>query len=159
MALTDRSERSPDGGWEIGDSGDGAGTGAAGCGVLWFHPVCRRLIVICMAATAIGGCTYEAGSGVRDVSVASRPVAMTPLDEQMAERTLQSALEVTVSEESSRWHNPSTGAAGSITPVRTYRTVSGRYCREYEETITTNGNTETYRDTACRDQQGVWHTL
>ncbi len=84
---------------------------------------------------------------------------MTEIDVQMAERTLQTALEAEVSDTSRRWHNPQSGAAGSVTPVRTYRTVSGVFCREFEETITTNGNTETRRDTACRDRQGVWQPL
>ena len=122
--------------------------------------VLRPSMLLFVAVTAIGACTSTnptSSNGVADRR-AGMP-AMTDLDVQMAERTLQFALEAEVSENSRVWRNPQSGAVGSVTPVRTYRTVSGLFCREFEETITTNGNTETYRDTACRDRQGVWRPI
>ena len=45
------------------------------------------------------------------------------LDKLYAARTRQAALEIRPSGVPSRWHNPSTGNAGVITPPRTYRSV------------------------------------
>ena len=45
------------------------------------------------------------------------------LDNLYAARTRQAALETRPSEVPSRWHNPSTGNAGDITPTRTYKSA------------------------------------
>ena len=54
-------------------------------------------------------------------------------------RTRQAALETRPSGVPSRWHNPSTGNAGAITPIRTDRSAAGIYCREYQLTVTPGG--------------------
>ena len=45
------------------------------------------------------------------------------LDNLYAARTRQAALETRPSGVPSRWHNPSTGNAGAITPTRTYKSA------------------------------------
>ena len=45
------------------------------------------------------------------------------LDKLYAARTRQAALETRPSGVPSRWHNPSTGNAGAITPTRTYKSA------------------------------------
>ena len=45
------------------------------------------------------------------------------LDKLYAARTRQAALETRPSGVPSRWHNPSTGNAGAITPIRTYKSA------------------------------------
>ena len=45
------------------------------------------------------------------------------LDNLYAARTRQAALETRPSGVPSRWHNPSTGNAGGITPTRTYKSA------------------------------------
>ena len=58
------------------------------------------------------------------------------------------------------WRNPDTGTSGTITPVRTYQEVaSQRHCREYQQTITVGGNTETGFGTACRQPDGRWKII
>ena len=54
------------------------------------------------------------------------------------------------------WRNPDSGNQGTITPTRTYETPAGRYCREYQHTVTVGGKSETAYGTACRQPDGTW---
>jgi len=54
------------------------------------------------------------------------------------------------------WRNPDTGHAGSFTPMRTYKTASGRTCREYQTTVTVDGRNQSAYGTACRQGDGTW---
>ena len=71
-------------------------------------------------------------------------------------RTQQRALETAPSGSSTSWTNPDSGNAGRVTPQRTYRNASGAYCREFQQTVTVGGNTETAYGTACRQPDGTW---
>lgn len=56
-----------------------------------------------------------------------------------------------------RWNNPETGHSGSVTPIREgYQEGSNSVCREYEQTITVGGKTETAVGTACKNPDGTW---
>jgi surface antigen len=57
------------------------------------------------------------------------------------------------------WNNPQTGNYGSYTPVRDGRDNSGRYCREYQQTITVGGRKETAYGTACQSPNGDWEII
>ena len=54
------------------------------------------------------------------------------------------------------WNNPDSGNHGTVTPVRTYQQTNGTYCREFEQTVTVEGKTQTGYGTACRQQNGAW---
>ena len=54
------------------------------------------------------------------------------------------------------WNNPESGHYGTVTPVRDGRSTSGRYCREYSQTIYVDGRSETGRGTACQNSDGTW---
>lgn len=68
----------------------------------------------------------------------------------------QRALEASPSGRVSTWRNPDSGNSGTITPRPVYRGGSGEYCREYQQTITVGGRTETAYGTACRQPDGAW---
>jgi surface antigen len=57
------------------------------------------------------------------------------------------------------WTNPDTGHSGSITPLRQDHNQSGNYCREYQQTITVGGRTETAHGTACLQSDGSWRVV
>ncbi len=57
------------------------------------------------------------------------------------------------------WQNPQTGHRGSVTPVDDYRTSSGRYCREYQQTIYIDGQAQTGYGTACQNADGTWQLV
>src|SRR5262249_4653977 len=72
------------------------------------------------------------------------------------ERTTQTGLEGAPWRQASEWRNPDTGNYGTVTPVQTYQSASGQYCREYEQTITVGGRTEQGYGRACRQPDGSW---
>lgn len=57
------------------------------------------------------------------------------------------------------WNNPDTGNYGSVTPVRDGTSTSGRYCREFQQTVTVGGKTESAYGTACRQPDGSWQIV
>ncbi len=57
------------------------------------------------------------------------------------------------------WNNPNTGNAGSVTPIRDGTTASGEYCREFQQTVTVGGRTESAYGRACRQHDGSWRVV
>ena len=57
------------------------------------------------------------------------------------------------------WNNPDSGNSGTVTPVRDGSTSSGLYCREFQQTITVGGETQTAYGTACRQPDGTWRIV
>lgn len=55
------------------------------------------------------------------------------------------------------WNNAESGHSGSVTPIREGHVQStGQLCREYKQTITVEGHTQTAVGTACQNQDGTW---
>ncbi len=77
-------------------------------------------------------------------------------DRLAMERNGQYALEYTRTNQTTTWANPDTGNSGSITPVQTYQTAQGQYCREYTQTIYVGGQQQQAYGTACRQPDGSW---
>lgn len=80
-------------------------------------------------------------------------------DRLYAERTARGSLERSPTGTTSDWVNPDTGHAGSFTPTKTYRTRYGQNCRDYSQTVTVDGRTETAYGTACRSSDGTWRLV
>ncbi len=79
------------------------------------------------------------------------------MDEMHASRSYETAMESTPTGQTVAWNNPDSGHSGTYTPVKTYQsTDSGQYCREFQQTITVGGRTETAYGTACRQPDGDW---
>lgn len=57
------------------------------------------------------------------------------------------------------WNNPETGHAGTYTAVRDGSTASGRYCREYQQTVMVGGRQESAYGTACQQPDGSWEIV
>jgi surface antigen len=72
-----------------------------------------------------------------------------------ANRTTQSALDTGPSGQPVAWHNPDSGASGTVVPRPAYQS-SGTYCREFTQTITVGGQTQEGYGTACRQPDGSW---
>jgi surface antigen len=77
-------------------------------------------------------------------------------DHRKAEQAAQRALEQAPSGTAVAWHNPDSGHSGTVTPVRTYKSGSGQYCREYQQTVTIGGEKHQAYGTACRQPDGSW---
>ncbi len=54
------------------------------------------------------------------------------------------------------WNNPQTGNSGAVTPVRDGNDSTGKYCREYQQTIYVGGQQETGYGIACEQPDGTW---
>lgn len=80
-------------------------------------------------------------------------------DQMYARRNAQSALETTPVGQASTWSNPDSGHSGSVTPTKTYQTAQGTNCREYQQTVTISGRTETAYGRACRQSDGSWKII
>ncbi|PIW26868.1 MAG: hypothetical protein COW30_12880 [Rhodospirillales bacterium CG15_BIG_FIL_POST_REV_8_21_14_020_66_15] len=57
------------------------------------------------------------------------------------------------------WNNPDSGNRGTYTPLRDGTSSQGRYCREFQQTITIGGKTEQGIGIACREPDGTWRIL
>lgn len=77
-------------------------------------------------------------------------------DRAAVERTSNTALENNRTGQQATWSNPDSGASGTVTPVKTYQTAQGQYCREYQQTVSVGGKTESAYGTACRQPDGSW---
>jgi surface antigen len=80
-------------------------------------------------------------------------------DAMYASRAEYQALEYTPSGSSTPWRNPDTGHYGSVTPVETYETASGTYCREFQHQAQIGGRTRDVYGTACRTPDGQWQMV
>ncbi len=76
-------------------------------------------------------------------------------DRAYAAQANQRAYEAPVGETIS-WSNPESGNYGQVTPVRNGTSSTGRYCREFEQTIFVGGRQETAVGTACENPDGTW---
>lgn len=57
------------------------------------------------------------------------------------------------------WNNPNSGNHGTYTPTRDGYSSSGRYCREYQQTIVVGGRQETGFGQACQTPNGDWEIV
>jgi surface antigen len=80
-------------------------------------------------------------------------------DRQRANAAAAQALESVPSGQSVTWRNPDSGNTGAVTPVRTYQTATGQYCREYTQTINIGGERHQSYGTACRQPDGTWRIV
>ena len=80
-------------------------------------------------------------------------------DRLAMENTAHQALEYNRTSQTSTWRNPDSGHSGTVTPIKTYREPSGRYCREYTETVMIGGEQHKAYGTACRRPDGQWEIV
>ncbi len=76
--------------------------------------------------------------------------------DKLDEVNTNKALETTKTSETSSWVNPDSGNRYSVTPVHTYQSTEGRYCREYQSTVQVGGEQVQSYGTACRQADGSW---
>ena len=71
---------------------------------------------------------------------------------------MQSAIINTPMNNQAQWTNGNTGANYVVTPIREAQTNNG-YCREYQTTVTVNGQTQRAYGQACRQPDGSWKMM
>lgn len=80
-------------------------------------------------------------------------------DRAIMQRTTHHALETEPSGTTSTWHNPDSGHSGTVTPQPAYQDSSGRYCREFQQSVVISGERQQAYGTACRQPDGTWQIV
>jgi surface antigen len=81
---------------------------------------------------------------------------LTDSDVKLASRLVQTTLESAPDGATRRWTNKQTGNSGEITPLRTYVTEDGSFCRDYREQLAIAGDSGRFYYTACRGGSARW---
>jgi len=68
-------------------------------------------------------------------------------------------LEYAQDRETIQWQNPDTHANYQVTPIETYQSREGRYCREYVTQSSIGGRLQETYGTACRQPDGSWQIV
>lgn len=128
-------------------------------------------------APAAGGLGGGAMGGLLATAEPASPPATTPVrmegrlldgpyvlqlasdDVERAQRSALAAFETTPAGQTTIWRNPRNGHWGTLTPTRTYQDASGRYCREYRQTVTLGGQEYQGNGSACRERDAVWRIM
>lgn len=82
---------------------------------------------------------------------------VNPSDARQMSETAEKAMEEAADGQLMNWVNPVTGSAGTVTPVRSYFSADGDYCRDYKATIAIPNAYGAGHGQACRRAGGVWH--
>jgi surface antigen len=80
-------------------------------------------------------------------------------DQIAMQQNAQYALEHAPTNTSTPWRNPDSGNSGQLTPIETYQSASGEYCREYRQTVWIGGEQQQAYGTACRQPDGSWKII
>jgi surface antigen len=59
--------------------------------------------------------------------------------------------------ETIHWHD--SGAAGTVVTTRDGTSSDGRYCREFQQTVSIGGRSEQAYGTACQQPDGSWQVV
>ena len=143
------------GGGGSGGGGGGGGGGSSGGG----SSLARRMLPIAasLAVLVIGAASGYFSAEFRVDREIARLDAHRAEDRSLVERTVNRALETRISGTAVEWRNPDSGSHGTVTPMRTYRSESGKWCREYTlTTIAGGGAAKNHRAIACREKDGEW---
>lgn len=145
----------------------------------------RALAIVVLAALGVAACADDpatespfgpsVGTGFEDGAAMSADAPGVPAgtyvgsglgakleaeDRTFLRRYTQDALEYNRLWQVSEWRNPRSGSAGSVMPVRTYRTGQGRHCREFETTLSVAGeDARRAIRRACREDDGTWRLI
>lgn len=80
-------------------------------------------------------------------------------DRRAMEYTTQQALSSSDAGATSRWTNPDSGNSGTVTPQQAFTNDDGQECREFQQTVTVESETQTAYGTACRQPDGTWRVV
>jgi surface antigen len=113
----------------------------------------RRTFSIASVALPLAACAgLAAGDPALYRGLAESDVALAA---QIMQETLESAPDGATRS----WTNRQTGNRGEITPLRTYVSEDGHFCREYREELAVAGDTGRYYHIACRGDAAGWAWL
>lgn len=116
-----------------------------------------------LAGSQIGkgsGKTWATGVGVLLGALAGSEVgASLDAADRMAMQQAQSRSYAAPVGQAITWNNPQTGNSGTYVATRDGTDTAGRYCREYQQTVTVGGKNQSAYGTACRQPDGSWEVI
>lgn len=121
------------------------------------HPALRQTAA---AATLIAG-TFGFTSFWMENRVENailQVAAQMEAERDVLATAVQDALETKLSGEVTRIRDDQAWSE-SFAPIKTYKSTSGHWCREYLRETSVGGYNLTIHGTACRDQEGHWTTI
>lgn len=121
----------------------GAVAGAAGGGLIG-------------AAAGGGGAGIAAGVLLGGLLGGGVGYYLDDRDKEALARQTQDSLQNAPNGQVTTWQNPDSTRSGSVTPLNDYRDASGRYCRDFRQTVEVEGRVESAEGTACRNSDGNW---
>ena len=77
-------------------------------------------------------------------------------DYALSQAARDRALETQISGETISWTNPDSGSSGQVTPLRTFKTSEGQWCREYLQQAALVTEDALRKAVACRETDGRW---
>jgi surface antigen len=141
---------------------------------LW-RGVCPRvpLLAVCALGMLASGCSYPLGSmfGKNDdkasktevtgtvaqkVEASAQPSAFADEDLLAASTAAASVLALDTKDSSAPWHNPSTGARGTVTPIAASYMQDGFTCRDFLASYVREAEEGWWQGEACRVHHGKW---
>jgi len=122
-----------------------------------------RIIDVSRAAAERLGFRHQGMARVRVQVIGARAtvaaMGIDAADRSYAEPAAQRGLESLRAGTASNWRNPGNGNTGTFTPVRTWRTAQGNWCRDFRHSVTIQGATRHGNGTACRRGAGHWSVM
>jgi surface antigen len=81
-------------------------------------------------------------------------------DKEQMSQTTQQSLENGQRGQTSSWRNPDSGASGTVTPRSdSYKTANGNTCRDFDQSVSLQGQTSSGNGTACKNPDGTWRVV
>ncbi|GAA0784984.1 hypothetical protein E1180_07290 [Roseibium denhamense] len=123
---------------------------------IWQSGVARMAAALLLVAGTFAGTNYWAQSRM-DAAV-TKLAAHMESERLLLAASIQDALETRISGEpvlvgqQGDWSE-------TLTPIETYKSTSGHWCREYVRETAFGKLNLTIRGTACRDETGTWMTV
>ena len=112
-----------------------------------------RRLAAGVLALLLGSCASQSQEERADPGLYGR---LSDQDVALAAGLLQDVLETAPDGTERAWTNPATGSGGRVTPMRSYLSEGGYFCRAYREELAIGGQTARFEHAACRNRAGVW---
>ncbi len=126
-----------------------------------------RLVLLCLIAAGLSGCTVISGKGLEEAAVdkSLTTASIPPIDPAVAAETLSDSRTVRnavsaanigrVASEPLAWSNAETGASGTITAIDERR-AGDEICRSFTTSRQRFDGVSLYAGEACTRGQGEW---
>ncbi|MDJ0946569.1 MAG: hypothetical protein QNJ30_24230 [Kiloniellales bacterium] len=120
-------------------------------------PRSGRIVVVCLCM--LGSLLMLACSGSSAKKATDLYSGLSPANREQAGEAVQKALETRLSQSKLEWRDSQGNLKGSVTPLRTFKNLSGEYCRVYREVVYARPADETATRVACRNGKGIWEQV